>query len=221
MPTLKAVTGPIFLSVTALAVTLCLLEILIRYFDPQPIRYYNFTHIQAAGGAEMVLGHRIPTVAEKLEGYGPYIPKLSTNFGGVHISINSRGWRDAEHVLEKRDDVTRITVVGDSVAFGYGVEFAETFSKVLEREVNRRGVGQYEVMTFVGEGCNTYSQKNIIHRMVPLYRPDLVIIAFNLTVQRGNRIDFLRSDTGALRQAGDVGIGRRLHAARSPFRSPF
>jgi lysophospholipase L1-like esterase len=177
---IKAATGCTILSIASVSVTLCLLEVALRCFYPQPIHYYNFTRIQSAAGAEMVLGHRLPTVSEKLYGYGPYVPNLVTTFAGVQMTINSRGWRDTEHVVAKRKNVTRIMVVGDSVTFGYGVELEDSFSKILEREVNRGGAGHWEVMTFGGAAANTYSQKNIIESLVRLYKPDWVIIAFNL-----------------------------------------
>jgi lysophospholipase L1-like esterase len=180
MSTIKAATGRILLILASVSATLCLLELTIRHFYPQPIGDYNFTLIQADGGGEMVLGHRVPTVARRPHGYGPYLPNLATKFGGVPITINSRGWRDTEHVFAKPEDLTRIMVVGDSVAFGYGVELHDMFSKVLEREVNGQGAARYEVMTFGGAGGNTYAQKKIIADNVPLYNPDWVVIAFNL-----------------------------------------
>jgi lysophospholipase L1-like esterase len=128
----------------------------------------------------MVLGADISTRRERPKGDGPYIPNLSTSFAGVGMTINSRGWRDAEYFLEKPAKVTRIMVIGDSVAFGYGVELEQMFPKVLERELNRQERGSYQVITLGGAGGNTYSQKNIIRDNVPIYRPDLVILAFNL-----------------------------------------
>jgi lysophospholipase L1-like esterase len=71
-------------------------------------------------------------------------------------------------------------VVGDSVAFGYGVELEDTFSKVLERELTREGAGRHEVMTFGGAGGNTYAQRKVIADNVSLYEPDVVVLAFNL-----------------------------------------
>jgi lysophospholipase L1-like esterase len=180
MSTIKNATGRIFLILVSVSLTLCLLELLIRRFHPQPISSYNFTLIQVQGGGEMVLGHRVPTVAERPAGYGPYVPNLTTRFGGVPVTINSRGWRDTEHVLKKPANLQRIMVVGDSVTFGYGVELEDMFSKVLEREVNRNGPRRYQVMTFGGAGGNTNTQKKIIADNVPLYKPDLVILAFNL-----------------------------------------
>jgi lysophospholipase L1-like esterase len=128
----------------------------------------------------MVLGSDISAHRQRPKGYGPYVPNLSTKFGGVTVTINSRGWRDAEYSLEKPEGVIRILVVGDSVTFGYGVQLEEVFSKVLERELNQRGKAHYQVLSLGGAAGNTYFQKNVIRDNVPIYAPDLVILAFNL-----------------------------------------
>lgn len=75
---------------------------------------------------------------------GPF----STEFFDVQVSINSRGLRDAETTLEKPDGIRRVVVIGDSFAWGYGVEQAETFSSLLESalpatEVINGGVSGY------------------------------------------------------------------------------
>lgn len=50
----------------------------------------------------------------------------------VHVAINSRGLRGPEVPLARPDDVRRVVVVGDSFAWGFGVEEDETFAARLE-----------------------------------------------------------------------------------------
>lgn len=176
---IKTATSKLALVVFSVAITLVLLEFTVRLFFPQALNFYNFTLIQA-DGSEMVLRSVKSAGWERTRGYGPYVPNLSTNFGGVAVTINSRGWRDDEHSLEKPPGVTRVMVVGDSVAFGYGVRLEKMFPKVLERGLNSRGPGRYEVISLGGAGGNTYSQRRIIKANVAIYDPDLVILAFNL-----------------------------------------
>jgi len=91
----KAAMGKVLLVVFSTGIILLLLEFSIRLFLPQPLNHYNFTLIQAEGGGEIVLGSNMSAVQQRTRGYGPYVPNLSTNFGGVPVTINSRGWRDA------------------------------------------------------------------------------------------------------------------------------
>ena len=177
---IKTATSKLALVVPSIAITLVLLEFAVRLFSPQPLNHYNFTLIHAEGGGEMVLPSVKSPGWKRTTGYGPYVPNLSTNFAGVPVTINSRGWRDGEFSLKKPAGVRRIMVVGDSVVFGYGVELEDMFPKVLERGLNSRGTGRYEVIALGGAGGNTYSQSRIIKENVAIYDPDLVILAFNL-----------------------------------------
>lgn len=177
---IKIIATRMALLISGIALTLRLMEFAIRTFYPQPIDYYNFALLQAEGGAQMVLGADISASRERPKGYGPYVPNLSTTFAGIKVNINSRGWRDADHPLARPDGITRIMVLGDSVAFGYGVQLEEMFSRVLERELNQEGPGRYEVITLGGAAGNTYFQKRAVRDNLSIYKPDLVILAFNL-----------------------------------------
>ena len=63
------------------------------------------------------------------------------------VRINQSGLRDREHTLERPDERQRLLVLGDSFAWGYGVEEAERFSQQLEAaldiEVINAGVSGY------------------------------------------------------------------------------
>src|SRR3989304_4685285 len=48
------------------------------------------------------------------------------------VRINLKGLRDREHAYERSDDSGRILVIGDSFAWGYGVEESQRFSQLLE-----------------------------------------------------------------------------------------
>jgi hypothetical protein len=63
------------------------------------------------------------------------------------VRINENGLRDREHSYERQNDIERILVLGDSFAWGYGVEESERFSQLLEKsldvEVINAGVSGY------------------------------------------------------------------------------
>lgn len=76
------------------------------------------------------------------------------------VRINENGLRDGPHSYERRTDHKRILVLGDSFAWGYGVEEAERFSQLLEPalrvEVINAGVSGYstdqELLWYRNEG---------------------------------------------------------------------
>jgi lysophospholipase L1-like esterase len=76
------------------------------------------------------------------------------------VRINEKGLRDPEHSYERQNDIERILVLGDSFAWGYGVEESERFSQRLEKsldvEVINAGVSGYstdqELLWYRNEG---------------------------------------------------------------------
>ena len=88
------------------------------------------------------------------------------------VRINENGFRDRSHSFARQSEIERILVLGDSFAWGYGVEESERFSQLLEKspdvEVINAGVSGYstdqELLWYQREGIR--------------YDTDLVILAF-------------------------------------------
>ena len=86
------------------------------------------------------------------------------------VRINKSGLRDRPHSYERQNNTERILVLGDSFAWGYGVEESERFSQLLEKsmdvEVINAGVSGYstdqELLWYRNEGIK--------------YETDLVIL---------------------------------------------
>jgi hypothetical protein len=91
------------------------------------------------------------------------------------IKISSKGLRDYEYTLDKPNGIYRIIVLGDSVAFGWGVELEDTFAKQLERRLKR--IGKYEVINFSVPGYNAAQEIATLERKCLAYNPDLVIFS--------------------------------------------
>ena len=76
------------------------------------------------------------------------------------VRINENGLRDREHSYERQNPIERILVLGDSFAWGYGVEESARFSQLLEKaldvEVINAGVSGYstdqELLWYKNEG---------------------------------------------------------------------
>src|ERR1044071_4049271 len=76
------------------------------------------------------------------------------------VRINEKGLRDRSHSYTRQNANGRILVLGDSFAWGYGVEESERFSQVLEKsmdvEVINAGVSGYstdqELLWYQNEG---------------------------------------------------------------------
>jgi lysophospholipase L1-like esterase len=100
---------------------------------------------------------------------------------GVYYKINSKGLRDYEYPYQKPNNTFRIAVLGDSFTEGSGVNFQETYAKILERKLDQNSFSRkYEVINFGVGGYNIDLYVAMLKREVIKYSPDLIIIAYTL-----------------------------------------
>ena len=94
-------------------------------------------------------------------------------------TVNSDGFRGRDYPVEKPKEVYRIIVLGDSFAFGYGVNDNETFSYYLEQKLNSLNISgkRFEVLNLGVGGYNTFQEVESLNIKGLKYNPDLVIIA--------------------------------------------
>jgi lysophospholipase L1-like esterase len=127
---LRARAGTALLAAAAMAAALAAGEAAVRIAAPQPLRP---AWDDAAGGVRVARAgvrgrHSAPGAFD------------------VTVSINRQRLRADREYGPPRDGVLRIAVLGDSVAFGWGVEDGETYPAQLERVLEARGAGDVEVV---------------------------------------------------------------------------
>ncbi len=110
--------------------------------------------------------------------------KLSPNTEGevsqpeysVTYTVNSKGLRDSEYAYEKAQ-TKRIIALGDSFQFGHGVEKNETYTELLEINLNNEGKNA-EILNFGIPGYGTRQQLEYLKAEGLKYHPDLIILSF-------------------------------------------
>lgn len=120
-------------------------------------------------------------------------PNSESNLCSVDIKINSDGLRDYEYAIKKEKNTFRVLVLGDSIAFGWGVNFNDTFAKLIEKEMNEKspfeGYSKYEVINFGVGNYNTVMELNMLKEKGLKYNPDLVILEYYI-----NDAELINSD---------------------------
>jgi len=98
----------------------------------------------------------------------------------THLSINSVGFRGKEYPVSKPENTYRIALLGDSVAFGWGVEIEDSIGYQLEMLLNRRKRQnkRFEVLNFGIPGYNTAQEVRLLEIKVLPYSPDLILLFF-------------------------------------------
>ena len=108
--------------------------------------------------------------------------------------INNQGFIDTEFVLDKRKNLIRIAMLGDSITAGAGVGFDQNFSYFLENALNRKALAnsydlQFEVMNFGVSGYRSEAMVEILRTIVLKYSPDVVVLNYNIC-DTGDSIGF-------------------------------
>jgi len=95
--------------------------------------------------------------------------------------INSAGFRDFEYKIDKDPGTTRIVVIGDSIAYGIGIEdsgFEKTYAKQLETFLNKQNKKRFEVLNFGVPGYDTVQIFEHFKDKAMKYMPDIVIYGY-------------------------------------------
>jgi len=104
---------------------------------------------------------------------------LDPDTGAVYTDYaNSEGWRDRERTIERRPNTLRILVIGDSVTYGAIVGQADTYTAILERKLQAKGVDA-EVINISYGGWGTDQELEALTLEGLSYKPDLVILQFS------------------------------------------
>jgi hypothetical protein len=137
-----------------------------------PMFQWPPTYLEEPG--HEVTGHRYlydPTLGWR------NIPNWKATSLGRALTINSKGLRDSEHPYVAPDGVSRIVVLGDSFAWGYGVADHEIFTEVLESHLQNR-TPRWDVINTGVSGWGTDQAFLYLTQEGFKYSPSVVVLAF-------------------------------------------
>lgn len=151
-----------------IVIVVLLLEIVARVTDPLGVSYYPET-----------ARYFDTLVLEEPIGYRNR-PGLDAMFYGVQVRINALGLRDRE-VGKKAVGEFRLLVLGDSVPFGIGVRYEDSFPHQLEVLLNERhpNAGRFRTLNLGVPSYNTEQQLIQIETLGLTLVPDAVMLLFS------------------------------------------
>lgn len=132
----------------------------------------------------------------------------------VAIHMNAHGTRGPEVAFERRPGVRRVVVLGDSGAWGQGVEDDETFSGVIED-----ALADTEVVNLGANGYSTVQSLLRLERDGLRYAPDWTLYAFSLN-DLGDNFDDKHGGRPVIALRDDGGIELRNHPVRRAWKAP-
>lgn len=162
---LHAVRHETMLVAASAIASLAIGEVAVRWLDPLGISSLEEAsryHLDKVADPAMVFKHA---------------PGIRRTYQGVEVATNELGVRD-RHIERKVDGELRILALGDSVTFGWGVPFEETFAKKLEGKLKSRlGRPVRTVNSGVG-GYNTTQEYAFLRAYFGTIDPDIVVLLY-------------------------------------------
>ena len=179
------------LLILAISVALLIvLEMAVRLFLPQEYRTTSINGL-AAGLSDSILGH--------LNQPGAHVILHGPEFS-VEYLVGSEGFRDEViHSVPKPDSVIRILLLGDSFTWGAGVAYDGIWPVVFERRCLADGL-RLDIVKAGVSGYDTRQEVLYLERLLPRYKPDMVVLAFlpndlftNLPIADNDSLDAARA----------------------------
>ena len=120
----------------------------------------------------LVLTHptRVEVLAPNYRGY----------FAGQPLRVNNLGFRDdRDYKLAKEKNTFRIIILGDSVTFGHGCKFEETWPYMLKKRLEEwNNKIDWQVWNLGVPGYDSVLELRTLEELGPKYKPDLVVVGF-------------------------------------------
>lgn len=134
-----------------------------------------------------------------------------------YVRLNGDGFRDRPHAVSPEPGTRRLLAIGDSYAFGAGIErledrFGEQLGAMLAAGTGER----WEVINASQGDLHTLQEIALLQRVVPC-RPDVVVLVYVF-----NDIDYLRpvTERTVLTEAPRT-LFQRLHPVRLLFKNSY
>lgn len=103
-----------------------------------------------------------------------------TNEFDYDYQHNSFGFRDIEHTITKAEGTFRILGLGDSMTYGIGVPFEDTYLYRLEKMLNDRA-GDHPRVEIIKTGIPRYFpevERMLLEKYGVQFQPDLILVGF-------------------------------------------
>ena len=158
----------IVMPLVSVILTLLAAELLVRMIVPQSTDFYDYSRIARPSALAGQDAELIPNA------HNP-------GFIGASVQINSLALRGHEIKLSKPSSTYRVLAIGDSIAFGYGVELDEIYIKVLERQLNSQPSNRrYEVINGGLIAADLGYYYHFLRRSAGGLHPDMILIGLAL-----------------------------------------
>lgn len=163
-----------------LALALGLVEATLRLTDPLGLNYEPEFDRYRTQALRFEWEHPDPGRPFDLDGrLYQHKPNLDLDLGSFRLRTNSLGCRGPEVARDKPPGTFRVLLLGDSVAFGWGVDDEVTFARRLEAEWNAGSPARrLEVINTGHPMYDTNQEEATLRELGLALQPDLVVLVY-------------------------------------------
>jgi lysophospholipase L1-like esterase len=163
---LQAWTANLYALLLSTLLVLLAVEWGLRVFNPFGVEFFHVLPYHMQGMVDDPrLGYRHPV-------------SVTYTLGANEVTLNAHGLRDDEVPYDKPVGEKRILVLGDSVAFGWGVAQGETFSDRMEPLLAEQTGDRWQVINAGVNGYNTQQEATFLRIEGMRYSPDYVLLVY-------------------------------------------
>ncbi len=106
-------------------------------------------------------------------------PNIYGYFNNVPIITNMEGFKDKDYPDNKDKKTVRIVGIGDSIMFGWGLQYGKDYLSLLESKLNDSyPEKKWEIINTAVPGYNTVMEVETLKEKGMKYNPDIVIMGF-------------------------------------------
>lgn len=168
-------------------------EIFLRIFRAKPMQIFP-RYVTAAHYQDFAIRTNIPHANYRHQSYD----------GVWHYQINSQGFRaNQDYSYSKPANTLRVLSLGDSFTMGFEVQQQETFSEVLEKKLQAKGIPAQVINAGVS-GFSTAEELVFLEQEGLKYHPDVVVLGFF----ENDLLDNLRADLYRLKE-GELFLNKK------------
>lgn len=165
-PRLEGLAANLYVFLISTLIVLLAVEWGLRTFKPFGVEFFHVLPYHMQGMIDDAqLGFKHPQ-------------SVTYTLGSNEVKINAHGLRDEEISYAKAADEKRILVLGDSVAFGWGVSQGETFSDRMEFLLREQAGERWQVINAGVNGYNTEQEAAFLRIEGMRYSPDYVLLIY-------------------------------------------
>ncbi|HVU85792.1 MAG TPA: SGNH/GDSL hydrolase family protein [Pirellulales bacterium] len=125
-----------------------------------------------------------------------FVPESSRE---VFLRFNREGMRGPDWPYDKRPDVCRVAIVGDSMIAAIATEEEKTLVNRLGERLNGSAADpRFEILNFGVSGSSTGQELVLYREIVRKYHPDVVVCAFCVNNDFGDNCSRLTSNRGRI-----------------------